>query len=170
MGLETPPARMLAWTLQNYGAYVVDTTGWNVYAVATEHGPDGSVAEEFEQDWGFSMTPQSRNNPWSRDMDRLFGSLHAVDNNGPTSVGGGGAPVQPLAPALDEPGTTQPSCSALDLDGTGMIDFGELVALLRSWAAIPGSPAWDARVDWTGDGYVGFGEFLLLINAWGSRC
>ena len=31
LGLETEAGAQLAWTLQNYGAYVVDDTGWSVY-------------------------------------------------------------------------------------------------------------------------------------------
>ncbi|MEX2246814.1 MAG: thrombospondin type 3 repeat-containing protein [Dehalococcoidia bacterium] len=108
--LETQPAKMLCWTLQNYGAYVVDTTGWNVYALATERSPQGDVETEFQAAWGFDMTPVSRNNPWSRDMDRIFGSLQVVDNNAANSVGGGGTPLQPLAPPIS-PGPDT------DLDG-----------------------------------------------------
>jgi len=116
MGLETEPARMIAWTMQNYGAYVVDTTGWDVYALAVEQGPGGSVQEEFENTWGYTMTPSSRNNPWSRDMDRIFGALQVVDNNTAASVGGGGTPRQPLAPDLVEP------VPGADADGDGLAD------------------------------------------------
>jgi lysophospholipase L1-like esterase len=47
------------------------------------------------------MTPQSRDNDWSRDMDDLFLSLHAVTNNAPATPGGGAlgsARRAPLAP------------------------------------------------------------------------
>jgi hypothetical protein len=43
------------------------------------------------------------NTPWSRDMQRLVEALHVVNNNSPTSIGGGGTPRQPLAPPLVEP-------------------------------------------------------------------
>jgi hypothetical protein len=33
-------------------------------------------------------------------MNRLFAQLRLVTNNGPTTVGGGGAPRAPLAPPL----------------------------------------------------------------------
>jgi hypothetical protein len=36
--------------------------------------------------------------PWIRDLDRIFGNLHVVANNGRDSIGGGGTPRQPLAP------------------------------------------------------------------------
>jgi len=37
-------------------------------------------------------------------MQRLIQALYLVDNNGPTSIGGGGTPLQPLAQALQSPG------------------------------------------------------------------
>ncbi len=41
LGLETAPGRMLAWTLQNYGAYVADNTARSVFSIETEDGPSG---------------------------------------------------------------------------------------------------------------------------------
>ncbi|MFD2270369.1 hypothetical protein ACFS07_02445 [Undibacterium arcticum] len=38
--------------------------------------------------------------PWVRDMQRLVQALYVVNNNSPTSIGGGGTPRQPLAPPL----------------------------------------------------------------------
>jgi lysophospholipase L1-like esterase len=99
--LRTEPARMLARALRDYGAYIVDDAAWDVYAFATESGPDGRVVEEFQRRWGFEMTPQSRDNDWSRDMDDLFLNLHVVTNNTAATPGGGalGSPRRaPLAP------------------------------------------------------------------------
>jgi hypothetical protein len=103
MGLETEPARMLAEAFQDYGAYVVDDTAWDVFALVTEWGPKGRVLDEFERAWGFPINPRDRDNAWSRDMDRIFTSLHVVDNNGPDRIGGGGRPRAPLARPLDPP-------------------------------------------------------------------
>ena len=100
LGLETTAAAALAFTLQNYGAYVVDDTAWAVYAICVELGPDGDFTQQFQSDWGFTMTPSSKNTPWARDMDRLFGALAVVDNNTAATPGGGGAPLQPPAPPL----------------------------------------------------------------------
>lgn len=111
MGLETQPAHILAQAFQDYGAYTVDDTGWSVYAIETEFSPNGHVEDEFQQVWGFSMTPSSKNTAWARDMDRIFGNLSVVDNwnqagwatvaasNG-TQGAGGGAPRVPWAPPL----------------------------------------------------------------------
>lgn len=100
MGLETEPARMLAQAFQDYGAYIVDDTAWNVYAIATEWGPNGRVMDEFEANWGFAINPKQQDVPWARDMDRIFGNLHVVVNNGPDRIGGGGEPRVPLAEPL----------------------------------------------------------------------
>lgn len=100
MGLETEPARILAQAFQDYGAYIVDDTAWDVYALVTEWGPAGRVKDEFETVWGFSMTPKDKDNPWARDMDRIFLNLQIVNNNNPNQIGGGGKPRVPLANPL----------------------------------------------------------------------
>lgn len=99
---ETKPARILAQAFQDYGAYIVDDTAWDVNAIITEWGPAGRFTEEFEKNWGFSMV-QDMDTPWGRDMEKIFSNLHVVDNNGPESIGGGGEPRQPLLPELKEP-------------------------------------------------------------------
>lgn len=101
MGFETEPAIILAETFQKYGAYIVDDTAWDVYAIITEWGPQGRFTDQFEKDWGFSMIQESKNNPWARDMDRIFLNLHVVDNNSGSSIGGGGQPLMLLAPDFD---------------------------------------------------------------------
>lgn len=101
LGLETLPAKQLAWTLQNYGAYIVDDTFAPGFALNVEKGPAGSKADEFKADWGFSMSAKLNDKtPWMRDMQRLVKALHVVNNNTPTSIGGGGTPRQPLAPEI----------------------------------------------------------------------
>jgi hypothetical protein len=98
LGFETKPARILAEAFKNYGAYLVDDTAWDVYALVTEWSPEGRFAEEFKKNWGFSIYNSNKDTPWNRDMDRIFLHLHVVTNNGPSSIGGGGKPVMPLAP------------------------------------------------------------------------
>jgi hypothetical protein len=98
--LETPAAAALAFTLQSYGAYVVDDVAWAVYALCVELGPDGDFTQQFQSDWGFTMTPSAKGTAWARDMDRLFAMLAVVDNNAAATIGGGGTPLQPPAPPL----------------------------------------------------------------------
>ncbi len=100
---ETIPGRILAQTFRDYGAYIVDDTAWDVYAIVTEWGPAGRVTDEFEKKWGFSMKQSSKETPWSRDMDKIFLNLHIVNNNSPQSIGGGGKTRVPKAPELFEP-------------------------------------------------------------------
>lgn len=98
LGLETQQAKLLAWTLQNYGAYIVDHGG---PSFSVEEGPDGSFTQQFQSDWGTTMEVRVRdNNAWGRDFNRLRQALHVVDNNSPTTIGGGGVPRQPLAPEI----------------------------------------------------------------------
>src|SRR2546430_242913 len=131
MGLETgEPAKILAHAFQDYGAYTVDDAAWSVYAVATEYSPSGKVDDEFGAAWNFTISPSSRNVPWARDMDRIFGALAVVDNwdssewqtvsasNG-TLGAGLGAPRAAWAPDFGpgSPDTVPPVASA-SLSGT----------------------------------------------------
>jgi hypothetical protein len=101
LGLETAPGRMLAWTLQNYGAYVADNTARSVFSIETEDGPNGSVVNQFQQTWGYPFqAPAGNGTPWSHDINVIIANLAVVANNGPLSIGGGGSPLQPLAPPI----------------------------------------------------------------------
>jgi hypothetical protein len=133
MGLETDAATIVAQAFQDFGGYVVDNTGWSVYALSTEFSPQhGWLEDEFQQAWGFPIDPSSRNNPWSRDMDRIFLALDVVDNwnkaawtvvresNGLLGAGGG-LPRVPWAPdfggAIPPPDLTPPKTWA-NVSGT----------------------------------------------------
>lgn len=118
IGLETEPARQIAWTLQNYGAYNHDSTPAQTCAIGVEVGPAGDFRKQFRADWGFPMVREAytdpniarlrqdysgwsdgaNTGPWIRDLDRIFSRLHVITNNGPNTIGGGGTPRQPLAP------------------------------------------------------------------------
>lgn len=98
LSFETEPGRILAQAFQDYGAYLVDDTAWDVYALITEWGPAGRFSDEFEKNWGFPFAEFSEDSPWKRDMDKIFVNLHVVDNNAPDRIGGGGEPRVPLAP------------------------------------------------------------------------
>jgi hypothetical protein len=101
MGLESEPGRQIAWTLQNYGAYIVDSTGGLGFALSAELSPDGDMHAQFKADYGYDFEQRvNSNTTWSRDMQRLVEALHVVNNNSATSIGGGGTPRQPLAPAI----------------------------------------------------------------------
>lgn len=105
LGLETEPARQLAWTLQNYGAYVDDDTWAPGFCIDIDEGSNGSFMKQFQNDYGYAFKTNCNdvNNPWMLDIQRLRQALYAVNNNSPTSIGGGGTPRQPLAPPLADP-------------------------------------------------------------------
>ncbi len=102
LNLETEPGKQLAWTLQNYGAYIVDDM-YNSPGIVfdTEYGPNGSKLDEFQKDWGFAFVARlAAPTAWQRDIQKLVKILNVVNNNSATSIGGGGVPRQPLAPAI----------------------------------------------------------------------
>ncbi len=105
--LETMPAKILARAFQNYGAYIVDDTGWDVYGLPIEWGPDGRVADEFESVWGFDIT-SILDTPWARDIRKIFMNLYVVDNNSQDSIGGGGDPIAALPPSFGRSGNHYP--------------------------------------------------------------
>jgi hypothetical protein len=99
LGLESEPGRQIAWTLQNYGAYIVDSYGAAVFGLNAEAGADGNKGDEFLADYGYALESRPRyNTPWTRDLQKIIPLLAVVDNNSATSIGGGGTPRQPLAP------------------------------------------------------------------------
>jgi hypothetical protein len=98
LALETTPAKQLAWTLQNYGAYIVDDTYAAGFGLNAEGGPNGTKADEFKRDWGFAMSAKvNDNSAWRRDMQKIVQALYVVNNNSASAIGGGGTPRQPLA-------------------------------------------------------------------------
>jgi hypothetical protein len=100
LGLRTEPAKELAWTLQNYGGYVVDNTGQSRWDFAVERGPAGKFVDQFLADWNIQFDGDDRTTDWAHDISAIFLHLAVVDNNTPTTIGGGGTPRQPLAPAI----------------------------------------------------------------------
>lgn len=101
LGLETVPGRQMAWTLQNYGAYIVDTYDSANGGFAVEEGPKGKFVAQFQADYGYSLLARNGDKtPWARDVAKLRQALRVVNNNTATSVGGGGTPLQPLASPL----------------------------------------------------------------------
>jgi hypothetical protein len=103
--LSTEPARILATTLQKYGAYVVDSTGRSTVAFATEWGPQGRVTKEFEQSWGYPLDGRAgrstgAHHSYLKDMEQVYAALAVVDDNAPTNVGGAGERMAPWAPPL----------------------------------------------------------------------
>lgn len=82
--MSSPNARRIAEALRDYGGYVVDDTAWDVHALSLEEGAEIVDGDDFHAD-----------------LMQIFTALHAVNNNSPTAIGGGGEPRVPLAPCLE---------------------------------------------------------------------
>src|SRR5438552_2452135 len=111
--LETEPGKILAAAFRNYGGYIVDTSGWSIYNFVTERSPAGSVQDEFNKVWGYSLNAGVGANGWARDLDKIFTNLYVVDSwdkatwltvsasNGTVGVGLG-TPRVPWAPEFGQ--------------------------------------------------------------------
>jgi hypothetical protein len=98
--LRTEPGRQMAWTLQNYGAYIVDGTG-DDFIIPTEEGYAGSFIDQFEADYGFAFAQRANvGTDWVLDVKDIVAALYVVNNNTESTIGGGGTPRLPLAPTL----------------------------------------------------------------------
>ena len=118
--LQTEPGMILAKALQDYGAYVTNDAARSVNNIVTELSPQGSVLTEFQGAWGFPFQTAGVNGAdgWSHDIAAIFAALDIVTNNGASSVGGGGAPVVPLAPPLQAPAGPPGAPAAPSSSGT----------------------------------------------------
>lgn len=110
----SPPGLILATAFQDYGAYIANTNGTrSVNNIVTEFSPSGSILPivdgsgavvdpgEFQTVWGFPFeTTSAGTDPWSLDIATIFAHLDIVNNNGQTTIGGGGTPLAPLLPPL----------------------------------------------------------------------
>lgn len=97
--LRTEPAKIIARAFRDYGAYVVDNTAWDVYAIEIEHNPTSSIVEEVLADYGISFESKAvvgnrkgvndATYDWVLDMADIYKNLHAIANNDESNIGGG---------------------------------------------------------------------------------
>ena len=85
LGLKPGPAMEIAIALQDYGAYLTDSASTN-FCVCAEPAAAQEVARVDRAD-----------------LNKLSALLKVVTNNAPNSIGGGGKPRRPLAPAFSSP-------------------------------------------------------------------
>ncbi|NNF42086.1 MAG: right-handed parallel beta-helix repeat-containing protein [Phycisphaerales bacterium] len=85
------------------------------------------------------------------------GAARFVDDPATIDTGVGPPPIVDMG-AYEFPGR---SCPA-DLDGSGDVGFGDLLAVLASWG-----PCVACGADLDGDGHVGFADLLTTLAAWG---
>ena len=75
--------------------YLVDDTAVNRFTICGESG----VREQFQAAYGYDFNAV-RGTPFYKDMLLIARALAVVINNSPSSIGGGGVPLQPLAPPI----------------------------------------------------------------------
>ncbi|HSX58467.1 MAG TPA: carbohydrate-binding domain-containing protein [Candidatus Saccharimonadales bacterium] len=107
--VSTTPGKIMCHAFQDYGAYVVDSTSWDAWAIVPEQGPDGNEKDQFQSDYGFSMSQSGTGSAWAQDISKMFLAFNVVTNNSASNIGGGGTPRQPLADPIAPGGTPPPS-------------------------------------------------------------
>jgi hypothetical protein len=96
-GLRTEAAKIIARAFRDYGAYIVDTTGWDTAQLTYEWGPNGRFKDQFKSDWGFdidssplaSCTDTGDQCKFSKDMADILTQLQVITNNAAATIGGG---------------------------------------------------------------------------------
>lgn len=116
LGINTVPGLKIFHALQDYGGYLTDDTGWYWEAMGTEKG----VSDEMYSKYGYVFNASKNSTGgalnWYNDFTSIFKALQVVDNNSPTSVGGGGTPrVTDHVPAFVN--TPPPAPQALNRSG-----------------------------------------------------
>jgi hypothetical protein len=94
LGLTTTAGRKLFQALQNYGAYIVDDSGWDYNYLCVEH----EAELEYQTVTGSTINDDAALNA---DFNKLIAAVEVVNNNTTSSIGGGGTPRRPLAPSLE---------------------------------------------------------------------
>lgn len=89
---QTDAGRKVAWTLQNFGVYVVNTASSGSYTFDVEVG----VPQEFQTAYSYAI--DAPGTAWLGDFMTAVQLLSIVDDNGPSTPGGVGTRLQPLAP------------------------------------------------------------------------
>ncbi|NBD32138.1 MAG: hypothetical protein GVY17_03995 [Cyanobacteria bacterium] len=130
LGIESLPALKLFYALQDYGAYVVDDTAWDVTAFNLQKG----VKDEFEQTYGYQFGTNDANSQWFQEYYALVESLHLVTNNSSSTIGGGGSRVAPLAPPFasdpNHAGESDNSTDSIRVENDSVV--GNVVAAINA--------------------------------------
>ncbi len=122
LGLQTLAAKKLAQTLQNYGAYIVDDAGAKVsrasggeydyaqFSLSLQREAEGEFREVFGYNFAQDNSATGAGKVWFEDYGKLIKALAIVNNNAPSSLGGGGTPrVNTVLPAFGETDTEVPT-------------------------------------------------------------
>jgi hypothetical protein len=106
VNVSTEPGRILLAALAGYGAYLVDDKASDSAAVCMELAAQQELRDVLEGE-AEALARARRGGPYGdnttaffADLMALFQALSVVTNNRNSSVGGGGAPLSPLAPPI----------------------------------------------------------------------
>jgi hypothetical protein len=110
-GITDPNARRIAWTLKNFGCYIVDNTG--------PAGGNGYYAFSVETSAAASWTAAP--STFHSQVLSLIPSLKVVDNNSSASIGGGGILRVPRPVELVDPGVVTPPATQSSLPSTTLL-------------------------------------------------
>ena len=109
------------------------------------------------------------------DRVQLAGTSGSIIDSTPLASNGGvlawnGATSRAIVghPGLDAFSLVRytPDTCPNDIDGSGEVDFGDIVVLLNAWGPCPKTGGCEADVD--ADGNVGFQDLVLILNAFGD--
>ncbi len=95
LGINDAVTLKIFHALQDYGAYVVDDSGWDYNYLDVEV----SARDEFKQKTGKSIGEYQ---PLQDGFNSLVSKLDVVSNNAKDSIGGGGKGRQPAAPPITD--------------------------------------------------------------------
>ncbi len=79
--------------MQDYGAYIVDDSGWDYNYLCVEQ----SAQVEYSTVTGHDLSGDAA---LQADFTKIIAVVKVVNNNGSNSIGGGGTPRQSLPPAI----------------------------------------------------------------------
>jgi len=96
----------------------------------------------------------------SGDLSSASFSLHGTA--GQPDSGEASGPTWSVSGGVEGAGGSPPPCPE-DLNGSGAVDFGDLLAILSAWG--PCNPECPEDLDFSGD--VGFGDLLPVLLNWG---
>ena len=102
LALATAPAKQLAWTLRNFGGYLVDDTYSNQLTFAAERGFQQGFAYAWGFEFGSNPASPGAGAAFYADVLAIARALMIVDSNSAAAPGGGGTPLQPPPPGFCE--------------------------------------------------------------------
>jgi hypothetical protein len=104
---------------------------------------------------------------WTQRVWRLRDSIALGDDVRVRFTAGDTGPPTPIEAAIDGVRIQVHACpeSSPDINGDGVVDANDLVAVIVSWGACPDLPA-PCAADVDGDGAVGFTDLMAVMGSW----